>query len=52
MAEALLREKWKQRGYDGLLVSSMGIHGLDKQEASQFAKDVCKENDIDLSEHR
>ena len=51
-AEALLREKWKQSGYDGLIVSSMGIHGLDKQEASENAKNVCKENDIDLSEHR
>lgn len=52
MAEALLLEKWKQHGYDGLVVSSMGIHGLDKQEASQLAKDVCKENNLDLSKHR
>ena len=52
MAEALLREKWKQQGYDGLVVSSMGIHGLENQEASQFAQDIFKENNLDLSEHR
>lgn len=52
MAEALLRTKWKQQGYDGLVVSSMGIHGLDSQEASKFAREVCEENSIDLSRHR
>ena len=52
MAEALLRAKWEQLGYDGLVVSSMGIHGLDNQEASKLAQEVCKENSIDISEHR
>ncbi len=52
VAEALLRAKWKQFGYDGLVVSSMGIHGLDHQEASKFAQEVCGENSIYISEHR
>lgn len=52
MAEAILRHEWKQQGKDGLYVSSMGIHGLDNQEASKYSKEICEEHGIDLSEHR
>ncbi len=52
MAEAILRHEWKQQGKDGLYVSSMGIHGLDNQEASKYSKELCEEHGIDLSEHR
>jgi len=52
MAEAILRYEWKQQGKDSLYVSSMGIHGLDNQEASKYSKEVCEEHGIDLSEHR
>jgi len=52
MAEAVLRHEWKRRKKDGLYVSSMGIHGLDNQEASKYAQEICNEHGIDLSEHR
>jgi protein-tyrosine phosphatase len=52
MAEVVLRHEWEARGKDSLIVSSMGIHGLDNQEASQYAQEVCGENGIDLTEHR
>lgn len=52
MAEAILRKEWGEKKRDNLIVSSMGIHGLDQQQPSQFAINVCKENDIDISSHR
>jgi protein-tyrosine-phosphatase len=52
MAEGLLRKRWEENGYDGLIVSSMGIHGLDRQEASAFAREICEENNIDIASHR
>jgi len=52
MAEGLLRARWKECGYDGLIVSSMGIHGLDHQEASSLAREICSEHTIDISSHR
>lgn len=52
MAEAILRDEWQRQGKDGFIVSSMGIHGLNEQEPSKLAKEVCEENGIDISSHR
>ena len=52
MAEGILRHKWKMSGREGLAVSSMGIHGLDHQEASKLGRELCAENGIDISSHR
>ncbi len=52
MAEVILRERWKNAGFDGLTVSSMGIHGLESKPASSLAQQICAENGIDLSRHR
>lgn len=52
MAEGILRYKWEKSGRDGLAVSSMGIHGLDQQEASKLGRELCAEHDIDISSHR
>lgn len=51
MAEAVLRQRWRQSGFDDLVVSSMGTHGLDRKPASRLAIDVCKGNGIDLTGH-
>ncbi|MBD3391952.1 MAG: low molecular weight protein arginine phosphatase [Chitinivibrionales bacterium] len=52
MAEGILRDRWLKRGRGDLTVSSMGIHGLDSQPASQHAREVCAEHGIDISPHR
>ena len=52
MAEGILRERWKGLGRNDLTVSSMGIHGLDNQPATEFAAQVCEEHNIDISTHR
>lgn len=52
MAEGILRDEWKKRYKDGLIVTSMGIHGLEDQEPSSLAREVCEERGIDISAHR
>jgi len=52
MAEGVLRHKAEQAGRDDIEVSSMGVRGLDNQPASEFARETCRENGIDISEHR
>ncbi len=52
IAEGMLRHRWEKSGRDGLIVSSMGIHGLDQQEASKLGMELCAENGIDISSHR
>lgn len=52
MAEGILRHKALLAGRDDIEVSSMGVQGMDDQPASDFAQEVCKENDIDISQHR
>ena len=49
MAEAILRFRWEQTGGRGLVVSSMGIHSIEKQPATEFAVKVCADKGIDLS---
>ena len=52
MAEGLLRHKGLNTGRDDLVVSSMGISGLDNVPATEFAQEVCKEHGFDISSHR
>jgi len=52
MAEGLLRHKGLNTERDDLIVSSMGISGLDNVPATQFAQKVCKEHGFDISSHR
>lgn len=52
MAEGILRGKLARDGLQGILVSSMGIHGLDNQPASSQAKAICEKHGIDISNHR
>ena len=51
MAEGILKYRWNKLERKDLVVSSMGIHGLDHRPAVQHALDVCNENDIDISSH-
>jgi protein-tyrosine phosphatase len=51
MAEGILRDKWRQNSGAGLVVSSMGVHGLDSQGPSELAQQVCAEHGIDISAH-
>jgi protein-tyrosine-phosphatase len=51
MAEGILRARWATLCRTDLAVSSMGIHGLDRQCAASFAQQVCMENGIDISQH-
>ena len=52
MAEGLLRHKWWEMGRDDLIVSSMGIHGLNGSPATEYAQAVCEQNGFDISSHR
>ncbi|TES89341.1 MAG: hypothetical protein E3J94_06555 [Desulfobacteraceae bacterium] len=52
MAEGLLRYKWHQMGRNDLIVSSMGIHGLNDSPATEYAQAVCKKNGFDITSHR
>ena len=50
MAEGILRSKWAAVGCNDT-VSSMGIHGLDRQPAAEPARRVCLGHGIDISAH-
>lgn len=52
MAEGLLRHKWAASGREDLIVTSMGVSGLDNDPATDFAKAVCLEHGFDISRHR
>ncbi|MBD3316546.1 MAG: low molecular weight protein arginine phosphatase [Chitinivibrionales bacterium] len=52
MAEGILRDRWLKRGHDDLIVTSMGIHGLDNNPPTEAARRVCEEHGIDISSHR
>jgi protein-tyrosine-phosphatase len=51
MAEGILKARWSALGRDDLIVSSMGIYGLDHQPAAESARKICWENGIDISQH-
>lgn len=52
MAEGILRHEWQRREKSGLVVSSMGIHGLKNSKASHHAVQLCWDHGIDISAHR
>jgi protein-tyrosine phosphatase len=52
MAEYMLREKLRLISRADIRISSMGIHGLDNQPASELSREICLENTIDISAHR
>jgi protein-tyrosine-phosphatase len=51
MAEGVLRTRLINAGRADIRVSSMGIHGLDHQGASESACMVCTDKGVDLSSH-
>lgn len=52
MAEGILRMELEKRGISQLAVSSMGIHALEGNGATENAVNVCGEAGIDISNHR
>jgi protein-tyrosine phosphatase len=52
VAEGIMRHEWPAQNPNALAVSSMGIHGLDNQEASSLSIEVCREHGIDISSHK
>lgn len=52
MAEAMLKNILKEKGLEGIEVSSAGIHALVGEEAPAAAKKVLSQKGIDLSGHR
>lgn len=51
MAEGILRKKLININRTDIAVSSMGIHALEGHSASDYAIDICKTEDIDLTKH-
>ena len=51
MAEGILKARWAALGLGDLAVSSMGIHGMDRQGAAPLAREICLENGVDISGH-
>ncbi len=52
MAEGILRKRLSDAGKAEILVSSMGIQGLQEHPADELVLQVCGENGVDLSNHR
>jgi protein-tyrosine-phosphatase len=52
MAEGLLQYKWHQTERNDIIVSSMGVYGLNDSPATEYAQAVCKKNGFDISSHR
>jgi protein-tyrosine-phosphatase len=51
MAEGILKARLAAMDRKDIVVSSMGIHGLDHEPASELARQVCAEHCIDISKH-
>ena len=51
MAEGILKVRLATINNKDIVVSSMGIHGLDHKPASELARQVCAEHGIDISKH-
>ena len=51
MAEGILKARWATLGRNDLSVSSMGIHGLDHQPATESAQQICVQHGIDITHH-
>ncbi len=52
IAEGILKNKLSALTRGDILVSSMGIHGIEGKPATEMAVDVCRQNNIDISTHR
>jgi len=52
MAEGLLRHKGLVPGREDVIVSSMGISGLNNEPATEHTRAVCLANGFDMSQHR
>jgi protein-tyrosine phosphatase len=52
MAEGIMRTRWTQQVGQGLVVSSMGVHGMDKLPPTELAIQVCADSGIDISRQR
>jgi len=52
MAEGILRSKLYKNSISHIQVSSMGTHGLNNSEASEYSQQLCLEMGIDISNHR
>ncbi len=52
MAEGIMRKRLTEEGLAGLDVSSMGIHAIEGNAATGPAVEVCRENAIDIGQHR
>jgi protein-tyrosine phosphatase len=51
MAEGILKARWAALGRNDLSISSMGVHGLDHQPATEPARRICMQHGIDISSH-
>jgi len=51
LAEALARREWESMG-SGLEIASAGLHALPGAPASELAREVAREDGLDLAEHR
>ena len=51
-AEGLLKHRWKLAGKGDLEVTSMGIGGIEGEPASEYSRQLCRENGIDIESHR
>jgi protein-tyrosine-phosphatase len=53
MGEAILSRMIKEKKWDNSLqVESAGIYAMDGQKSSDLTLEVCRENRLDLSDHR
>lgn len=52
MAEGILKNRLSAQGREDIIVSSMGIHGIDGNPATDLAIEVCSQNNIDISAHQ
>lgn len=52
MAEGILKHRLSELAREDILVSSMGTHGMEGNSATELAIDVCRQNNIDISNHK
>lgn len=52
MAEGMLRHLAQQAGQDDIVVDSAGTLGIYDRPASEYARQICAEHDIDIRQHR
>ncbi|MFP4013004.1 MAG: hypothetical protein ACLFVQ_02890 [Chitinispirillaceae bacterium] len=51
MAEGILRKKISESGRKDIVVTSMGLKGLDQHPAAEEVLKICGENGVDLKNH-